>query len=131
TTVYGGELARAGRVNVRPALTVPGHPEVYVVGDLVHLEQDGKLLPGVAQMALQSGRFAAEQIEREVRGEPKRERFVYRDKGSMATIGRAKAVAEVGRAKFDGLLAFLLWLVVHIFFLIDFRNRVSVLLEWA
>lgn len=131
TADLGGELDRAGRVKVRPDLTVPGHPEVYVVGDLVHLEQDGKLLPGVAQMALQSGRFAAEQIEREVRGEPKRERFVYRDKGSMATIGRAKAVAEVGRAKFDGLLAFLLWLVVHIFFLIDFRNRVSVLLEWA
>lgn len=131
TESLGAPLDRAGRVKVQPDLTVPGHPEVYVLGDLMHLEQDGAQLPGVAQTALQSGKFAADQIKREVRGEPKRARFVYKDKGSMATIGRAKAVAEVGRSRFDGLPAFLLWLGIHILFLIDFRNRVSVLLEWA
>lgn len=127
----GAELDRAGRVKVRPDLTVPGHPEIYVLGDLIHLEQDGKLLPGVAQTAIQSGKFAAEQILCEVYDYPKRERFIYNDKGSMATIGRARAVAEIGRSKFDGIIAFLLWLVVHITFLIDFRNRIAVMLEWA
>jgi NADH dehydrogenase len=127
----GAPLDRMGRVQVRPDLTVPGHPEVYALGDLVHLEQDGELLPGVAPLAIQSGAFAAEQIQSEVLGYPKRERFVYRDKGSMATIGRAKAVAERGRSHFSGFFAFILWLLVHIAFLIDFRNRVSVMLEWA
>ncbi len=129
--VYGdGERIEASPV-VWAAVTVPGHPEIFVVGDLVHLEQDGALLPGVAQMAIQSGKFVGHQIEQEVLGEPKLERFVYKDKGSMATIGRDKAVAEIGKSKFDGLFAFLLWLVVHIMFLIDFRNRVAVLLDWA
>jgi NADH dehydrogenase len=104
---------------------------VYVLGDLIHLEQEGELLPGVAPTAIQSGAFAADQIQNEVLGYPKRERFVYRDKGSMATIGRAKAVAERGRQHFNGFFAFILWLLVHIAFLIDFRNRVSVMLEWA
>src|SRR5690606_2664673 len=117
TADLGAELDKAGRVKVAPDLTVPGHPEIFVVGDLVHLEQDGALLPGVAQMAIQSGKFVGHQIEQEVLGEPKLERFVYKDKGSMATIGRDKAVAEIGKSKFDGLFAFLLWLVVHIMFL--------------
>ncbi len=127
----GAPLDRMGRVEVQPDLTVPGHPEVYVLGDLIHLEQDGELLPGVAPLAIQSGTFAAERIERELLGYPTRERFVYWDKGSMAAIGRAKAVAERGRQHFSGFFAFVLWLLVHIAFLIDFRNRVAVMLEWA
>lgn len=131
TTFLGAELDRMGRVKVAPDLTVPGHPEVYVLGDLIHLEQDGQLLPGVAQTALQSGRFAADQIEREVLGYPKRERFRYRDLGSMATVGRARAVAEIGGSKFDGFLAWLVWLFIHLMALVGFRNRVAVMMEWA
>jgi NADH dehydrogenase len=131
TARLGAELDRTGRVKVEPDLTVPGHPEIYVLGDLVHLEQDDHLLPGVAQTALQSGRFAAQQIDDELLGYPKRERFRYRDKGSMATIGRAKAVAEIGRSHFDGVFAWLLWLFIHIMFLVGFRNRIAVMMEWA
>jgi NADH dehydrogenase len=131
TESLGAELDRTGRVKVSPDLSVPGRPEVFVLGDLISLEQEGKLLPSVAQTALQSGRFAAAQIENDVLGYPRSERFVYRDKGSMATIGRAEAVAEVGSSKLDGLLAWMLWLFIHILFLVDFRNRVAVMLEWA
>ncbi len=131
TAHLGAELDRAGRVKVEPDLTVPGRPEIFVLGDLASLEQDGKPLPGVAQMALQGGRFAAEQIEAELLDEPKRPRFHYKDKGSMATIGRAKAVAEMGSSHFDGVIAWVLWLFVHIMFLVGFRNRVAVILEWA
>ncbi|MBX3275563.1 MAG: NAD(P)/FAD-dependent oxidoreductase [Sandaracinaceae bacterium] len=131
TAKLGCPLDRAGRVEVAPDCTVPGRPEVFVLGDLLALEQDGKPLPGVAQTALQSGAFAAEQIENDVLGYPRRARFVYRDKGSMATIGRARAVAEVGSASFGGFLAWMLWVFIHLVFLVDFRNRVAVLLEWA
>lgn len=131
TARLGAELDRTGRVKVAPDLTVPGHPEIYVLGDLIHLEQDGHLLPGVAQTALQSGEFAAAQIEDELAGYPKKERFRYRDKGSMATIGRAKAVAEIGGSHFDGFFAWVIWLFVHIMFLVGFRNRVAVIMEWA
>lgn len=131
TRFLDAELDRMGRVKVAPDLTVPKHPEVYVLGDLIHLEQDGRLLPGVAQTALQSGRFAAEQVAREIAGEPKLERFRYRDLGSMATIGRARAVAEIGRSKFDGFFAWLLWLFVHLMALVGFRNRLAVLLDWS
>jgi NADH dehydrogenase len=131
TADLGTELDRMGRVKVAPDLTVPGRPEVFVLGDLIYLEQDGTPLPGVAQTALQSGSFAAEQIENDVLGYPRRERFRYNDKGSMATIGRARAVAEIGRSKFDGFFAWLLWLAIHILFLVDFRNRIAVMMEWA
>lgn len=131
TASLGAPLDRAGRVMVEPDLTIPGHPEVYVLGDLIHLEQDGAALPGVAQTALQGGAFAGRQIWNELRAYPKRERFIYNDKGSMATIGRAQAVAEVGSSQFSGFSAWLIWLVIHIVFLIDFRNRVAVLMEWA
>lgn len=130
-TSLDAELGRGGRVTVRPDLTVPGHGEVYVLGDLIDLEQDGQPLPGVAQVAIQSGRFAAEQIDARVRGGVVKPRFVYRDRGTMATIGRARAVAEIGRSHFTGLFAWLLWLWVHLLFLVDFRNRVAVMLEWA
>lgn len=121
---------RAGRVLVQPDLTVPGHPEVYVVGDLAHFERDGKSVPGVAPAATQMGKHAARNVQLAIRGKP-RERFRYVDKGSMATIGRGAAVAQVGRLRVSGTLAWLFWLFVHIFFLIGFRNRLMVMLSWA
>ena len=130
TASLGAPLDRSGRVMVEDDLTVPGRPEIFVLGDLVAKEQDGAKLPGVAQLALQSGRYAADAIVRTVRGE-RREPFHYRDKGSMATIGRAKAIAEIGRFKVTGFVAWVLWLFIHVMFLVEFRNRVAVLMEWA
>jgi NADH dehydrogenase len=128
----GVPLDRAGRVEVGPDLSIPGHPEVFVVGDVAHLAIDGKEVPGVSQGALQGGRYAARQIAREARGDRSpRPPFRYRDKGSMATIGRASAVAQVGRIGKTGFLAWLLWWAVHIFYLIGFKNRVFVFLGWA
>jgi NADH dehydrogenase len=115
---------------VQPDLSVPGHPEVFVVGDLAALQQGGNPLPGVAPVAIQEGRYAAAAILRRVRGEPVAP-FHYRDRGTLATIGRAAAVAERGRVRLGGLLAWLLWLLVHIVWLIGFRNRFLVLAEWA
>jgi NADH dehydrogenase len=117
-------------VVVEQDLSVPGHPEIFVVGDLAAAKFDGKPVPGVAPAAIQEGKHAALNIAREIRGLG-RLPFRYRDKGSLATIGRAAAVADLGRVKFTGLIAWLAWLVVHIFYLIGFRNRVLVLLEWA
>jgi NADH dehydrogenase len=127
----GAPLDRQGRVKVTPFLTLPGNDDVYVVGDLAAAEQaPNTFVPGVAQGAIQGGRYAARRIVAQLRGEPCGP-FKYRDKGSLATIGRAAAVAELGRAHFSGAIAWLLWLVVHIMFLVGFRNRVAVLLEWA
>ncbi|HEY6003021.1 MAG TPA: NAD(P)/FAD-dependent oxidoreductase [Anaeromyxobacter sp.] len=127
----GAPLDRAGRVQVRPDLSVPGHPEIYVTGDLAAVEdRGGGLVPGVAPAAIQAGRHAARAIAGAVRGEAIPP-FRYRDKGMLATIGRAAAVARIGRLQFSGLAAWLAWLLVHIFFLIGFRNRVAVILEWA
>jgi NADH dehydrogenase len=126
----GAPLDRSGRVRVRPDLTVPDQSRIYVIGDLAALEQDGKPIPGVAPAAIQQGKHAAQNILRELRGEARRP-FRYRDKGSLATIGRAAAVADLGRLRLSGLIAWLAWLVVHIFFLIGFRNRYLVLFEWA
>jgi NADH dehydrogenase len=131
TAGLGAPLDRAGRVKVEPDLSVPGHPEIFVLGDLIAKEQDGKPLPGVCQLGLQSGRATADNVLRAIRG---RERlpFRYEDKGSMATIGRAKAVAEIGtRVRTSGFVAWLLWLFVHVVFLVEFRNRIAVLFEWA
>ncbi|MBX6314671.1 MAG: NAD(P)/FAD-dependent oxidoreductase [Isosphaeraceae bacterium] len=126
----GVPLDRAGRVLVADDLTIPGHEDVYVIGDLAHREQDGQLVPGVAPAAIQMGRHAARNILRSLRGQP-REPFRYINKGMLATIGRAAAVAQIGRIKFSGFLAWLAWLFVHIFFLIGFRNRILVLIQWA
>ncbi len=123
-------LDRAGRVRVNDDLSIPGHPEVFAIGDLIHKEQGGTLLPGVAQLAIQSGKHAALQIERTITNAA-RTPFHYVDKGSMATIGRAKAIAEVGRLKIDGFFAWVLWLFIHLMFLVGFRNRVAVFFEWA
>ncbi|HSJ24247.1 MAG TPA: NAD(P)/FAD-dependent oxidoreductase [Longimicrobiales bacterium] len=127
----GVETDRAGRVIVAEDLSVPGHPEVFVVGDLAAaLRSDGSPVPGVAQGAMQGGAHAARQILRDLRGRA-RERFEYRDKGDLATIGRAAAVARIGRMKLSGFPAWVIWVVVHIMYLIGFRNRLLVLLQWA
>jgi NADH:quinone reductase (non-electrogenic) len=123
-------LDRAGRVLAEPTLAVPGHPEIFVVGDVCALSQDGKPLPGVAQVAKQGGAHAAKNIVRAIRGQPALP-FRYRNYGNMATIGRGAAVADLAFLKVSGFLAWLLWLFVHIFWLIGFRNRLAVIGEWA
>ncbi|MFL6247742.1 MAG: NAD(P)/FAD-dependent oxidoreductase [Thermoanaerobaculia bacterium] len=128
----GVPLDRAGRVIVEPDLTIPGHPEVFVIGDLAaKVQHDGTFVPGVAPAAIQEGQHTAYNLDRAVEGQPLRA-FKYRDKGSLATIGRAAAVANFGgRLKFGGFLAWMAWLVIHIFFLIGFRNRFLVITQWA
>jgi NADH dehydrogenase len=127
----GGALDRAGRVKVQGDLTLPGHPEVFVIGDLASLEQDGRAIPGVSPAAIQEGRHAAQNILRALDGQPLLP-FHYWDKGSFATIGRGAAVGDAfGRIHLSGFLAWLAWLLIHVFFLIGFRNRVLVLLQWA
>jgi NADH dehydrogenase len=124
-------LDRAGRVMVNADLSIPGHPEVFVVGDLASLKDGhGNLLPGVAPVAMQEGRFAADNIARELHQQPRKD-FHYFDKGSLATIGRAAAVAQRGRIHISGFFAWLAWLFIHVFFLIGFRNRIIVLIQWA
>jgi NADH dehydrogenase len=129
----GVPLDRAGRVLVGPDLTIPGHPAVFVVGDMAAATSadTGAPVPGVAQGAIQMGAYAGRTIAREVTGRPGRHApFVYRDKGSMAVIGKAKAVAQIGRFRFAGFFAWMVWGGIHIAFLIGFRNRVQVLLSW-
>jgi NADH dehydrogenase len=127
----GVEVDRSGRVPVQSDLSIVGHPEVFVVGDLAAFTQtNGKMLPGIAPAAIQQGEAAAANIWRSIRGEP-RKAFRYFDRGTMATIGRAAAVAEIRRLHLTGLVAWLAWLGVHIFFLIGFQNRMLVLFQWA
>ena len=123
----GAKTDRAGRVEVEPDLTLPGHPEVYVVGDLMALDK----LPGVAQVAIQGAQHAAKAIEARAAGGARSEPFSYFDKGSMATISRFSAVASIGKVRFSGLVAWLLWLGVHLLYLIGFKTRVTTLLHWA
>ncbi|MGA7616246.1 MAG: NAD(P)/FAD-dependent oxidoreductase, partial [Thermoanaerobaculia bacterium] len=126
----GAPLDRAGRVEVNPDLSIPGSDVVFVAGDLAALRESGKAVPGVAPAAIQEGKHAAENIERMVRGKRTRP-FHYFDKGSLATIGRAAAVADIGPLKLSGFIAWMAWLVIHIFFLIGFRNRFFVIVQWA
>jgi NADH dehydrogenase len=127
----GVEVDRVGRVIVQPDLTIPGSDDVYVVGDLAHFEQDGKLLPGVAQVAMQQGEHAVENILRRFGNQPARD-FRYRDLGNLATIGRNAAIADFGgRWRFSGVFAWWLWLFVHVLKLTGFRNRLAVLIQWA
>jgi NADH dehydrogenase len=127
----GVPVDRAGRVLVNPDLSIPGHPEVFVIGDLASLkDKNGKPLPGVAPVAIQQGAATARNIARELKGES-RQNFEYFDKGSLATIGRSAAVAQFGKIHVSGFIAWLSWLFVHIFFLIGFRNRIIVLIQWA
>ncbi|MCX6951582.1 MAG: NAD(P)/FAD-dependent oxidoreductase [Verrucomicrobia bacterium] len=132
----GAELDRAGRVKVLPDLSVPGHPEVFALGDMVTLvDAKGVTVPGVAQGAIQMGAHAARLVMRELDGEgfapAGREAFAYHDKGSLATIGRSSGVGEIKGVKLTGFTAWLAWLMVHLLFLIGFRNKVSVLIQWT
>jgi NADH dehydrogenase len=134
-------LDRGGRIEVRPDLSVPGHPNVFAAGDLVSLvDKNGVKVPGVAPAASQMGRFIAKLIEhddrfrtatRQFATEVPRPAFTYWDKGTMATIGRSKAVAVAGPMRFTGLLAWLMWLFIHLLFLVGMRNRASVFLQWV
>jgi NADH dehydrogenase len=127
----GVPLDRTGRVLVNDDLTIPGHPEIFVVGDLAALKDvDGRWLPGVAQVAIQQAAHAADNIRRAVQGEPMKP-FAYKNLGNLATIGRNSAVADMPRFRMKGYLAWLFWLFVHIFNLIGFRNRLTVLIQWA
>lgn len=126
----GSRHDRAGRVEVEPDLSVPGRAEIFVIGDLAVVKQDGKQVPGVAPAAMQMGALAARNIRHDLRGEP-RVSFRYRNKGDLATIGRHKAIADFGRFHVTGRLAWWFWLFVHIMYLVGFRNRLSVLLQWA
>jgi len=122
----GARTDRAGRLHVEPDTTVPGHPEIFVIGDLM-----AGPLPGVAQVAIQSGRHAAGQIKRRLADRPAGQPFHYFDKGSLAVISRFSAVASIGRLRLSGFPAWLIWLVVHLFYLVGFKNRVSAVLHWA
>jgi NADH dehydrogenase len=122
----GAPLDRAGRIGVNADLTLPGHPEVFVVGDMISLDN----LPGVAQVAIQGAKYAAKQIEHRVAGKPPEGPFRYFDKGSMATISRFRAVAMVGKIRLTGFIAWLMWLAVHLVYITGFKNRITALLHW-
>jgi NADH dehydrogenase len=126
----GAALDNAGRVKVNDDLSVPGHPEIFAIGDLATIQQDGRLVPWVAPAANQQGAFAAKSIIRDTRRQP-RKKFRYFNKGDLATIGRSRAIADFGRVRFAGRLAWFLWLFVHIMYLVGFRNRIVVFIEWA
>jgi NADH dehydrogenase len=127
----GAPLDRLGRIVVQSDLSVPGHPEIFAIGDMACAPgPTGAPLPGLAPVAKQQGRHVARAIRREAKGLP-REPFRYRDRGQMATIGRSKAIADLGRVRFAGFPAWLAWLVVHIYFLVGFKNRLFVVLSWA
>ena len=131
--LLGFETDKRGCVFVNQTLNPAGHPEIFVCGDLAHIEQDGRQIPGVAQPAMQMGDHVARMIEQDLKGKP-RTAFHYFDKGDMATIGRAAAVAKIEwpfKAHWSGLPAWVTWLTIHIFFLIGFRNRLAVLIDWV
>jgi len=121
------ERDRAGRITVEPDLTLPGHPEVFALGDMVRLREGA--LPGVAPVAMQQGRYAARVVRNRLRGKDS-PRFRYRDKGNLATIGRAAAVADIKGLHLSGFLAWITWLVVHLWYLVGFQNRVLVFIRW-
>jgi len=125
------EQDRAGRVIIEADLTLPDDPRVYAIGDIAHFDHDDNgVLPGLAPVASQQGKHVAKNIKAHIAGK-KREAFSYLDKGTMATIGRASAVAEVGNFKMKGFIAWLAWLFIHLIFLVGFRNKVSVLINWT
>jgi NADH dehydrogenase len=136
TQKLGVELDRTGRVRVQPDLSLPGHPEVFAIGDLALVsDKHGQPVPGVSPAAMQMARHVARIIERELRGENADQKarpvFQYWDKGMLATIGRSSAVAQIGRVELSGWLAWIAWLFIHLLFLIGFRNKAAVLLEWT
>lgn len=119
-----------GQIVVHNDCTVPGHPEIFVIGDMAHFEEKGRVLPGVAQVAMQQGNYTARTIAKRLRGEPAQP-FHYFDKGSLAVIGRASAVAQIGPLHLSGLLAWLTWVFVHLMYLVEFSNRVLVFVQWG
>jgi NADH dehydrogenase len=127
----GAEVDRAGRVKVGSDLSLPGYPNVFVIGDTASLSQKGKPLPGVAPVAMQEGRYVAQVIAQRVAGKKGVPPFRYRSHGNLATVGRSFAVVESGPLHLTGFLAWVMWLVVHIFYLIGFRNRLLVMLQWG
>ena len=130
-STLGYKLDQLGRAIVEPDLSLDGHPEVFVVGDQAHFaHQTGKPLPALAPVALQQGRFVAQNILREITGHP-RQAFEYSDKGQMATIGRSRAIGEMARIKIWGFVAWIAWLLVHIYYLAGFKNRLFVVFQWA
>jgi NADH dehydrogenase len=127
----GAPLDRAGRVVVEPDLSVPGHPEIHVIGDLANFcHQGGQPLAGVAPVAMAQGRYVAHPIRRKLRGQPV-EPFHYLDKGNLATVGRNRAVAQFGKIHLAGFLAWLVWVFVHLMYLVEFENRLLVFVEWV
>jgi NADH dehydrogenase len=127
----GAALDRSGRISVEPDLSLPGHPEIFVIGDMANFShQTGKPLPGVAPLAMQQGRYVADLIRRRLAGGTLPP-FRYKDRGSMATVGRAAAVVDLGWIRFAGFFAWLTWLFVHLMYLVEFGNRVLVLIQWA
>ena len=135
TKKLGVELDRAGRVKVNPDLSLPNHPEVFAIGDMaLVLKEDGEPVPGVSPAAMQMARHVSRIIEDELElpsGHATRPPFRYWDKGMMATIGRTAAVAVIGKIKFSGFAAWLAWLFIHLVFMVGFRNKLAVLLDWA
>jgi NADH dehydrogenase len=127
----GAKVDRSGRVEVEPDLSVAGHPEMFVIGDLASFsQQSGKPLPGVAPVAIQQGQHVARTISARLQHKPGAP-FHYKDRGSMAIIGRASAIAQMGRWQFSGYLAWLAWLFIHLVELVEFENRVLVLIQWG
>jgi len=126
----GVKVDRSGRVFVDDRLNIEGHPEIFVIGDLAHFEQNGAPVPGVAPVAIQMGQYVAKEIRRRISGELS-QAFSYWDKGSMATIGRSKGIAQIGKIHLSGFLAWSAWLFIHLIYLIGYRNRFFVLLNWA
>lgn len=126
----GAKVDRSGRVFVNDHLNIEGHPEIFVIGDLAHFEQNGAPVPGVAPVAIQMGQYVAKEIRRRISGQANQP-FSYWDKGSMATIGRSKGIAQIGKIHLSGFLAWSAWLFIHLIYLIGYRNRFFVLLNWA
>jgi NADH dehydrogenase len=127
----GAPLDKEGRVIVNNDCSVPGHAEIFVIGDLAHFEENGHALPGVAQVAMQQGRYAAKLIEARVRGQEGAKPFHYFDKGELAVIGRAAAVAHIRKLHLSGFVAWLIWLFIHLMYLVEFSNRLLVFVQWG
>ena len=127
----GAKLESNGQVIVQPDCSIGGHPEIFAIGDIASFAYEGRPLPGVAQVAMQQGRYVARIIEKRLQGKTETKRFRYFDKGQMAVIGRAKAVAQSGPLRFTGLLAWLAWLFIHLIYIVEFSHRVLVLIRWT
>lgn len=130
-TWLGAEVDRAGRVKVSSDLSIPGYSNVFVIGDTASFIQNGKSLPGVAQVAIQGGRYVASVISHRISGKEPNKPFYYHDKGNLATVGRSFAIVDIGNIRLTGFFAWLMWLAVHIYFLVGFRNRLVAIFQWA